>query len=325
MHQLKNFKTILIVMGEPKSIFPEILIKYFKSSSFNRLKKKIVIIGSKNELVKYSKKLKYNIRLNEINYLKQSKYNKINIINVKYNLGKYDTKITNKSKLYIEKCFNLAIKILNENKECILFNGPISKKHFLDKKYPGITEYLANKTFSSGEVMLIYNENLAVSPISTHIPLSKISNKISKSKIINNILTINKFYKFYFKKMPNFAVLGLNPHCETSNKFSEEKKIIAPAIEFLKKKKLKIKGPFSTDTFFINKNLKMFDVVIGMYHDQVLTPLKTIYEFDAINITLGLPFLRISPDHGPNIKMLGKNKSDPSSIFCAMKFLNKIK
>ena len=81
-----------------------------------------------------------------------------------------------------------------------------------------------------------------------------------------------------------------------------------------------INGPFSADTFFLQKNLNIYDVVIGMYHDQVLTPIKTLYKFKAINITIGLPFLRISPDHGPNLMMLGKNKSDPTSLFYAMNF-----
>ena len=105
---------------------------------------------------------------------------------------------------------------------------------------------------------------------------------------------------------------------------SEEKKVILPAINYLKKKQLKISGPYSADTFFLNENLTNYDVVIGMYHDQVLTPIKTLFNFNAINLTIGLPFIRISPDHGPNYDMLGKNKSDPSSFFYAMKFFTKI-
>ena len=114
---------------------------------------------------------------------------------------------------------------------------------------------------------------------------------------------------------------GLNPHCETSNNYSEEKEILEPAIKQLIKKNIKISGPFPADTLFIKKNLKKFDVVIGMYHDQVLTPIKTIYEFKAINITLGLPFLRITPDHGPNNDMLGKNLSNPDSLIEAFNFI----
>ena len=85
-----------------------------------------------------------------------------------------------------------------------------------------------------------------------------------------------------------------------------------------------VKGPFAADTLFIEKNVKKFDVVIGMYHDQVITPLKTLFNFNAINVTLGLPFIRISPDHGPNNEMLGQKKSSPASLKEALIFLKKI-
>ncbi len=172
--------------------------------------------------------------------------------------------------------------------------------------------------------MLIYNKKISVSPITTHLPVKYIARNISKNKIIKNIKKINFFYGKYLKKKPKIAVLGLNPHCETIDKESEETREIVPAIKSLKLKNLKISGPYSADTFFIKKNIEEFDVVVGMYHDQVLTPLKTLFNFDAINITIGLPFLRISPDHGPNKTMFRKNKSDPSSVFCAMKFLQNI-
>ena len=91
----------------------------------------------------------------------------------------------------------------------------------------------------------------------------------------------------------------------------------------MKSIKYKISGPYSADTIFLKNNRKKFDVIIGMYHDQVLTPIKTLYEYDAINITLGLPFVRVSPDHGPNEHMLGKNKSNPLSLIRAISFLDK--
>ena len=199
------------------------------------------------------------------------------------------------------------------------------KKTFLKKKYLGITEYLAKKTKTTNEIMLIYNDKLSVSPLTTHIPIKHVTKKISKIKIENNILNINQFFKKFFKKDIKIAILGLNPHCETTDNFSEEEKIIIPAIKSLKNMKVNIDGPFSADTFFLNHNVNNYDVVLGMYHDQVLTPIKTLFNFKAINITVGLPFLRISPDHGPNSNMLGKNKSDPSSFFYAMKFIEKIK
>ena len=172
--------------------------------------------------------------------------------------------------------------------------------------------------------MLIYNNNLSVSPLTTHSPIKNVYKYVKKRRIINNALKINKFYRSILNKNPQIAVLGLNPHCETISKISEEKNEIIPAIKYLTKKRIKISGPFSADTFFLEKNIKKYDVVIGMYHDQVLTPAKTLFKFEAINITLGLPFLKITPDHGPNYQMAGKNKSDPSSIFYAFNFLNKL-
>ena len=172
--------------------------------------------------------------------------------------------------------------------------------------------------------MLIYNEKLSVSPITTHIPLKYVAKQISKKKIVNNILKINTYYKEILKKKTSFAILGINPHCETIDRFSEEDTIIKASINILKKKNINTEGPFAADTFF-KKNIKKYNVVVGMYHDQVLTPIKTIFNFKAINVTIGLPFIRISPDHGPNSIMLGKNKSDPSSFEYAMKFIEKLK
>ena len=136
-------------------------------------------------------------------------------------------------------------------------------------------------------------------------------------------MLVNNFYKKNFNFKPRIAVLGLNPHCESILKFNEDEKIIKPVINRLKSLHLKISGPFSADTAFMKKNRIKFDVIIGMYHDQVLTPIKTIFEYDAINITLGLPFVRISPDHGPNERMLGKNSSNAQSLIKAISFLDK--
>ena len=170
--------------------------------------------------------------------------------------------------------------------------------------------------------MLIYNKNLAVCPITTHLPLKLVNKSINSKKLIEKVSLIDSFYKKNFNIKPRIGVTGLNPHCESIYKYNEDDKIILPTINFLKKKYI-ISGPFSADTLFIKKNREKFDVIIGMYHDQVLSPFKTIYEYNAINITLGLPFLRISPDHGTNEIMLGKNLSNPLSLINAIKFLDK--
>ena len=315
-------KYIVIVLAEPYSVFSEILGKYFSKKI--KSKKKIIIIGSINLLEDQFKELRYKIDLNEINNLSEASLNKINIININFEYKKVFTKISSKSNDYIENSFKKSLQIiLQKPKDFILINGPVSKKSFLKKKYLGITEYLSKKTNSKNEVMLIYNDKISVTPITTHVPLKKVVKKVTKDKICNKIFEINNFYKNILKKKIKIAILGLNPHCETTDKFSEEEKIILPAIKFLRKKRVDIDGPFSADTFFLKKNINKYDVAVGMYHDQVLTPIKTLYNFNAINITVGLPFIRISPDHGPNSNMLGKNKSDPSSFYYAMRFAEK--
>ena len=171
--------------------------------------------------------------------------------------------------------------------------------------------------------MLIYNKKLSVCPITTHLPLKLVTKNINRKIIIEKVKIINEFYKtkFYFK--PRIAVLGVNPHCESINKINEDEKIVKPTVKYLQKLKYKISGPYPADTIFLKKNIKNFDIILGMYHDQVLSPIKTLFEYDAVNITLGLPFTRISPDHGPNEKMVGKNISNPLSLIRAISFLDK--
>ncbi len=312
---------IIIVTAEPKSVFLETIFKYFKSKKIKLSKKIVTFIGSKSFIESEAKKNGFKILLNEVLDIKYSKKNKFNIINIphKLNLKK------NNFSSYIADSFQKSLSILKVNKKAVLFNGPINKYFFLKKKYFGMTEYLAKKTSTKNPIMLIYNKKISVSPITTHLPIKQVAKNITKIKIIKNVKLIINFYKKNLRIKPKIAILGLNPHCETIEDIGEEKKIIIPAIKKLRKERIFVKGPFSADTFFIKKNIDEFDVVIGMYHDQVLTPLKTLFNFDAINLTIGLPFIRVSPDHGPNVKMFGKNKSDPASIHCAMEFFYKIK
>ena len=317
-----NIKYIIILLGEPNSTFSEILGKFFKKNKNKR--KKIIIIGSHELLKKQLKKLKLQFYLKKINTIEEAEFNNPKIIDINIKFKKAFGRISESSNEYINQCFKHALDLMRkDNKKFALINGPVSKKTFLKKKYLGITEYLSKKSKSKNEVMLIYNRELSVSPLTTHLPIKNVTKNISKEKIVNSAKKINNFYRNILKKSPKIAVLGLNPHCETINKISEEEKIIVPAINFLKKNKIRIYGPFSADTFFLKENIRKYDVVIGMYHDQVLTPIKTLYNFNAINITLGLPFIRISPDHGPNEKMLGKNISNPISLIKAISFLDK--
>jgi len=316
---------IIIVAGEPSSVFLEI---FFKSLKFKKYASPLVIIASKKLLQDQMKKLGFFFKINLIdkNFNKFDKLNnkKINLINVEYKFKNSFEKISSKSNDYIRESFEIALQIIKKNKFSKFINGPISKKYFLRGKSLGITEYLAKKTNKNNNVvMLIFNKKLSISPITTHLALKDVHNHISKKKIYTHIELITEFYKKKFKRKPKIAITGLNPHCESNFKDCEEDAIITPAIKSLKVKNFLVEGPFPADTIFSEEYVKKFDLVIGMYHDQVLTPMKALFGFDAINITLGLPFVRVSPDHGPNSSMLGKNLSNPKSLIAALKFLDK--
>ena len=319
---MKKYKPIIIVAGEPNSIFLEIFFKALKK----KIKSPIILVASYKLLKLQMKKLKYKKKILILDYKKLSSYklnNKsINLINVNYNVTKAFDKISIKSNKYIEKSFKIGLDIIRTGITNKFINGPISKKSFLKKKYLGITEYISEKFLSKNTAMLIYNKRLSVSPVTTHLPLKLVNKKINKKNIKNKVKLIMNFYKTFLKFNPRIAILGLNPHCESIDSFNEDEKIIKPVVKELKMVGCKISGPLSADTIFLRENKKKFDVIVGMYHDQVLTPIKTLYEYDAINITLGLPFIRISPDHGPNEEMLGKNKSNPLSLVKSISFLD---
>ena len=319
-----KIKPILLVAGEPKSVFIEI---FFKSIKNIKYKSPLILICSKRELKNQIKKFKFNkkIKILDKNNIKNLKINnkKINLIDVSYEVSnnrKLNIKLKNE---YINNCFNIAFKIIKSGYTHKFINGPINKKTFLNKKFLGITEYVASKFDIKETGMLIYNNEISVCPLTTHLPLKLVPKKITKKLIENKIKIINDFFKKKLKLIPMIGVTGLNPHCESINKFNEDEKIVAPAIKSSIKKKIKVKGPFSADTIFLKTNRNKFNVILGMYHDQVLAPLKTLFEYNAINITMGLPFFRVSPDHGPNEKMFGKNKSNPKSLIQALKFLDK--
>ena len=317
------YRPIIIVAGEPNSIFSEIFLKSIK---YEKFKSPIILIASYKLIQQQMKKLNIykKIRLVSLLELKKNHLDNkdINLINVNFSQKKPFDKISSKSNKYIDKSFDIAIEIIKKKISNKLINGPISKKFFLKKKYLGITEYLAHKTRTKNFAMLIYNKDLSVCPLTTHLPIKQVSKNINKVMIKKKIKLIDNFFKRYLNRTPHIAITGLNPHCESTDTFDEDEKIIKPAIKSLTKLNYKIFGPFAADTIFLKKNREKYKVVVGMYHDQVLTPIKTLFEYDAINITLGLPFIRVSPDHGPNELMMGKNQSNPLSLIKALTFLD---
>ena len=317
-------KNIIIVLGEPNSISSEIFLKsinYIKKTKLN-----FIIIGNYSLLKKQANYLNFkkniNFRLSKIDNLPKVKFN---FINVDYKqLKPFDLK-TNKSDTFVKKCFECAVLLLKRKLACGLINLPINKSKFTKNRYNGITEYIADKTNNKNkENMLLFNEAFSVLPLTTHIPIKKVYKEITYKKIEKACKNINNFYlKTIKRKKFKIGILGLNPHNgENGYIGNEEKRIIIPAIKKLKKK-YPIIGPLSPDTSFLQRAKLKIDVLIGHYHDQILTTFKTKFNYDAINITIGLPFLRISPDHGVGTEIIGKGVADPKSFKKAIKFFSK--
>ena len=317
-------RKIIIFTGDPNSINSEIIHKTWNKLD-KKLKKRIYFISNYNLIKSQFKKLKYNTKINKVkNIFDQEGSLNIKIIDVNLKFqNPFSVKKSIASKFIknsLEVCHNLALKNYTQG----FINCPIDKNLLGSRKKIGVTEFLASKCNikNNKEAMLIYNKKFSVSPLTTHLDIKEISKKITPALIINKIKTLNQWYKKKLNKKPKIAVLGLNPHNAELRKNSEEKRIIIPAIKKLKKSGINIKGPFVSDTFFID-SFKKFDLLIGMYHDQVLTPFKSIYKFDAINITIGLKYIRTSPDHGTAKSMIGKNKANPNSLIKCIDFINK--
>ena len=301
-------KKIILFSGDPNSINTEILFKSWKKIS-KSLKKKIYLISNYNLILDQSKKLNFSFKISKAKNINDKKNEfslKILDVNLNYK-NPFDVNFKDSSK-FVNKSLDLAHKLSLDKNVLGLINCPIDKKLLL-KKNIGVTELLSKKcnVRNNSEVMLIRNKKFAVSPITTHINIKNVSKNLKSKIIISKILTIHKFYRKFFKKIPKIGILGLNPHNAEMQINSEEKKIIIPSIRTLKKRGINLIGPLVSDTLFI-EDFKKFDVIVGMYHDQVLTPFKTIFKFDAINITLGLKYLRLSPDHGVAKNLFSKIK-----------------
>jgi 4-hydroxy-L-threonine phosphate dehydrogenase PdxA len=318
-------KKIIIVSGDPNSINSELIFKMWNKVN-NNIKKKIYLISNFNLIKKQFKILNYSIKLIKVEDINENiKTNRLKILNVDLNFKdpfKVESDLASK---FVIKSLNYAHKLGDDKGVIGIINCAINKK-LLIKSRIGVTEYLASKckVKNNSEAMLIRNSKLSVCPITTHIDVKQISKKINKNLIVNKTKTVEFWLKQQLKRKPKIGILGLNPHNAELRKNSEEKKIIIPAILKLKKLGMYVTGPLVADTTFI-KNYKNYDVIIGMFHDQVIVPFKSLYKFDAINITLGLKYLRLSPDHGTAIDLIKKKIASASSLIRCVEFLSKYK
>jgi len=218
---------------------------------------------------------------------------------------------------------DLAVKLVQGGKASAVVTNPIAK-HVMQAggfAFPGHTEYLAHLSGSARPVMLIWSEELAVIPMTIHMPLRDVAGALTTALIVESARIAAQDYRSRFGiANPRLAVCGLNPHAgEEGTIGREDIEIVAPAISALRSEGIEASGPHPADSLFHEHARKYYDVALGMYHDQVLAPVKALAFDRAVNVTLGLPFVRTSPDHGTAFDLAGSGTANPSSLEAALK------
>jgi 4-hydroxythreonine-4-phosphate dehydrogenase len=305
-------KRIALSPGDPAGIGPEICLRSL-SENIDCLSN-FELIGDINFYKKLSTDLNLDLSFQET----INKKNAILVKNIPLSseviLGSPNIK---NSKYTLDVLLAGSLGTLNKDYSALV-TGPINKKIINDYgfEFSGHTEFLADISNTKNVVMLLANSKLRVALLTTHIPLSKVPETITTEKIIETTMILNDSLKNLWKiKNPKICILGLNPHAgEGGFMGKEEMEVIEPAVNALLRKNINVDGPLSADTAFLDERLKKYDAYLAMFHDQGLPVLKSMGFGDSVNITLGLPFTRISVDHGTAYELAGKNKADPSSF-----------
>ena len=313
---------IAISMGEPGGINIEIILKC--------IKKKLPVfflIADPDWAAKSIKFLNSSTKINIIENVENCSKEYLNILPTK-NKVKFGFKRSYHQNVpAIIESLNLSIELAKKRKVAGIVTLPIMKKTLIINgfKYPGHTEYLG-KVSNKRPLMIMLNKKLKVATLTTHIPISKVPKKITKSNLEKTLKVYIKSLRLDFGLTdPKVVVSSLNPHNGEEGKIgNEEIKIIKPIIDKFRKQGNKIHGPKSADTMFHKEALKNIDANLCMFHDQALIPIKSSDFYGSINFTAGLPFIRTSPDHGTAFDIAGENKANSTSLANAIKYINLI-
>ena len=317
---LKNKLPIAISMGEPGGINIEIVLKSIKKKLPN-----FFLIADPEWVKKSIKALNSEIRINVLENVDNCLKGHLNILTTKNKVKFGFKKSYNQNVPAIIESLNLSIKLAKQKKVAGIVTLPVMKKTLIINgfNYPGHTEYLGKVT-NKRPLMIMLNNKLKIATLTTHIPISQVSKKITKSNLEKTIKVYIKSLNMDFGLTdPKLAVSSLNPHSGEDGKIgNEEIKTISPIINKFKKQGIKINGPKSADTMFHKEALKNIDANLCMFHDQALIPIKSTDFYGSINFTAGLPFIRTSPDHGTAFDIAGKNIANNSSLVNAIKYVD---
>ena len=291
-------KPTFVSLGDPSGIGPEVFIKAIKDQRLRQHLSKIILVSSPKVIEGAISALGMKQKINPISDVNKAQPDSINLINIDgcqdFVLGKPTFNNSN----FIIECLSTAADLALKNSSCLV-TGPLNKsiiqKHI--QNFTGHTEFLKKKFNANEVLMYMTNGNLHLGITTTHVPLRVVPNVISRDLIKNKYKLLHHGLIDIFKLAnPKIAVLGINPHAgEFGTIGDEEQNVIMPAIDELQHEGYDANGPISADTVFTQTK---YDAVLSMYHDQALPVLKTIDFHKTVNITLGLPFLRVSVDHG---------------------------
>ena len=291
-------KPIFVSLGDPSGIGPEVFIKAINDQRLRQHLSKIILVSSPKVIEGAISALGMKQKINPISDVNKAQPDSINLINIDgcqdFVLGKPTFNNSN----FIIECLSTAADLALKNSSCLV-TGPLNKsiiqKHI--QNFTGHTEFLKKKFNANEVLMYMTNGNLHLGITTTHVPLRVVPNVISRDLIKNKYKLLHHGLIDIFKLAnPKIAVLGINPHAgEFGTIGDEEQNVIMPAIDELQHEGYDANGPISADTVFTQTK---YDAVLSMYHDQALPVLKTIDFNKTVNITLGLPFLRVSVDHG---------------------------
>lgn len=314
-------KIILITPGEPAGIGPEIVLHLC-----NKELTAIPIIVADPDLIQQRiDHLGIDADIRIISDLEQkfelTSSTTLNCLPVKLKTDNCIGKLNKQNADYVLQCLKVATQLCLQKKAQALVTGPVHKGIIRQAgiDFSGHTEYLADICQSKQPVMMLSNGKLNVALATTHIPLSEVSKAITRERLIDVAVVLHRSFQHYFNKIPRITVCGLNPHAGEDGQLGwEDKELIEPTIKYLRKQELNIMGPFAADTVFVPHHLQETDVVLSMYHDQGLPVLKSQSFGNAVNVTLGLPIIRTSVDHGTALDIAKRGNANPSSLFLAI-------
>ena len=335
-------KPIAVSMGEPSGVASELIIKAWLKRKIYKIPP-FILVDDLYKLTKLNKLFKLNAKFRVISKNDEAHYffhNEIPVIDIKAKINLSLGNSNKKNNKYVIESIKKSFELVYSGQCSSLITLPVCKKTLKKDKFNfnGQTEFLSHLTkkksgIKHNEIMILSTTkpvdrgvNLIVGLVTTHIPLSKIHKNISKKVVLEKIISFKKSLEKIWKvKSPKIAVTSINPHAGEGGLIgNEEIKTIKPILNSCKKVGIKVIGPISADSCFHKKSREKYDGILCFYHDQGLIPVKTIDFNNSINVTGGLPFLRVSPDHGPAFDIAGQNKASVESLIACFKFLKEV-